>query len=251
MDQNKSEFITVAAHELRTPLTLISGYTEILQSMVDRPDVKPMLDGIMKGQERLLEVVNSMLDVSRIDSELLTAYKEPLSMPTALEKVRSYFKENLIERNISLSIDLQGLPKIRADAELIYKLFLQLVMNAIKYTPDGGQVVVKGYAPVLVPDPDDPETSRPGLEITVADTGIGIDPEYHQLIFGKFYQIGSSRFHSSGRTKFKGGGPGLGLAIARGIVKVHQGQIWVESPGCDEQKCPGSIFHVLLPLGDL
>jgi len=82
----------------------------------------------------------------------------------------------------------------------------------------------------------------------VSDTGIGINPEFHELIFTKFYQTGQVSFHSTGRTKFKGGGPGLGLAIARGIVEAHGGRIWVESPGYDEETCPGSQFHVVLPV---
>ena len=82
----------------------------------------------------------------------------------------------------------------------------------------------------------------------VSDTGIGIDPRFKELIFSKFYQTGELALHSSGRTKFKGGGPGLGLAIARGIVEAHRGNIWAESPGYDEANYPGSQFHVVLPL---
>jgi signal transduction histidine kinase len=82
----------------------------------------------------------------------------------------------------------------------------------------------------------------------IGDTGIGIDPRQQELIFGKFYQTGELVLHSSGKTKFKGGGPGLGLAIARGVVDAHGGYVWVESPGYDEEKCPGSRFFVRLPL---
>jgi signal transduction histidine kinase len=82
----------------------------------------------------------------------------------------------------------------------------------------------------------------------VSDSGIGIDPEHHERIFDKFYQTGQVALHSSGRTKFKGGGPGLGLAIVKGIVEAHGGRIWVESEGCDETACPGSQFHVVLPV---
>jgi signal transduction histidine kinase len=85
-------------------------------------------------------------------------------------------------------------------------------------------------------------------EIRVRDTGIGIDPANHTIIFEKLYQLGKVELHSSGRTKFKGGGPGLGLAIAAGIVKSHKGKIWVESPGYDEEKLPGSTFIIQIPL---
>jgi signal transduction histidine kinase len=82
----------------------------------------------------------------------------------------------------------------------------------------------------------------------VRDTGIGIDPKVQELIFTKFYQTGPAAYHSSGKTKFKGGGTGLGLAIAKGIVTSHGGTIWAESPGYDEATCPGSQFHVILPV---
>jgi hypothetical protein len=87
-----------------------------------------------------------------------------------------------------------------------------------------------------------------GVEIVVSDTGIGIAPDVQDLIFTKFYQTGKLNLHSSGKTKFKGGGQGLGLAIAKGIVDAHGGKIWVESPGYNEQTCPGSRFHVVLPI---
>ena len=82
----------------------------------------------------------------------------------------------------------------------------------------------------------------------VSDTGIGIDQQHHELVFEKFYQTGELHLHSSGQTKYKGGGPGLGLAIVRGIVEAHAGRVWVESPGYDEQNHPGSRFIIRLPL---
>jgi signal transduction histidine kinase len=88
----------------------------------------------------------------------------------------------------------------------------------------------------------------PGVEISVSDSGIGLDPEHHELIFEKFYQVGSVDLHSSHKTMFKGGGPGLGLAIARGVVRAHGGRIWVESAGHDEAGLPGSTFFLQLPL---
>jgi len=118
------------------------------------------------------------------------------------------------------------------------------VINAIKYTPDGGKINITG----LTVSPGQMNLPDGGVEVIVADTGIGIAPEYLDLIFTKFYQTGELALHSTGRTKFKGAGPGLGLAIARGIVEAHRGKIWAESPGHDEDKCPGSQFHVVLPL---
>jgi signal transduction histidine kinase len=148
---------------------------------------------------------------------------------------------------------LEALPLIQADPDLLWKVFYQLVINAIKYTPDGGAITVSGTEITPLPSFDYAQDAQEGpgarsVEIVVSDTGIGIDPAHHELIFEKFYQTGPVAFHSSGKTKFKGGGPGLGLAIARGIVIAHNGRIWVESQGYDEAHCPGSQFHVRLPL---
>ncbi|RPI32915.1 MAG: sensor histidine kinase, partial [Chloroflexota bacterium] len=131
-----------------------------------------------------------------------------------------------------------------ADPEALRKVFSQLVSNAIKFTPDGGTIQIDGR---VVPGgtrnmPDG------GVEITVSDTGIGIAPEFQELIFTKFYQTGKLELHSTGKTKFKGSGAGLGLAIAKGIIEAHGGKICAESPGYDEVKCPGSKFRVILPI---
>jgi signal transduction histidine kinase len=110
-----------------------------------------------------------------------------------------------------------------------------VAVNAVKFTPDGGTITINGRL-------------LPGfVEITVTDTGIGISPENQAMIFEKFGQLGSTDLHSSGKTKFKGGGPGLGLPITRGIIESHGGTIWVESEGYDEVKLKGSTFHILIP----
>ena len=87
-----------------------------------------------------------------------------------------------------------------------------------------------------------------GVEIVVKDTGIGLDPEHHELVFEKFYQVGSVATHSSGKTAFKGGGAGLGLAIVSGVARAHGGKVWVDSTGCDEANCPGSSFYLQIPV---
>ncbi len=136
---------------------------------------------------------------------------------------------------------LNRLPMVFIDPNLMYKVFYHLVINAIKYTPDSGHISIKGRV-TRAPEIGDV------IEVEVADTGIGIAPEHQKLVFEKFYQTGKLALHSSGATKFAGGGPGLGLAIARGVVVAHGGRIWVESPGCDEINCPGSRFFVQIPL---
>jgi signal transduction histidine kinase/CheY-like chemotaxis protein len=249
VDKTKSDFITVAAHELRTPLTLIQGYSSLLGSLVqDNPDANQLVEGIRTGEGRLLEVVNSMLDISKIDAQVLGVRKEPMNLVAALAGVRVEFDAVLTERHLKLAVaDLHNLPAIQADPDLIFKLFSHLIGNAIKYTPDGGSITVSGKA--ILNTSQGPERGD-WVELLISDTGIGIDPTHHEMIFEKFYQTGPVKLHSSGKTKFKGGGPGLGLAIARGIVQAHGGRIWVESPGYDETTCPGSCFHILLPVSD-
>ncbi len=245
LDKTKSDFIEVAAHELRTPLTVIKGYAQLLDLdplLSEESDLKLMLTGIVSGTVRLQEVINNMLDVTKIDSEALHMHRMPMRVTRIIRNLPSDFKAALRDRQLQLSIgDLDNLPAIQADSEMLYKVFYHLTNNAIKYTPDGGSITITGQTIA--------EGNQPlAIELVVSDTGIGIDPKDHELIFEKFYQTGEVSFHSSGRTKFKGGGPGLGLAIAKGIVLAHDGRIWVESSGYDEARLPGSQFHVLLPV---
>lgn len=242
MDKTKSNFIQISAHELRTPLTLIMGYSQMLQddSKLD-PDVSSMARGILDGAERMNDVVESMLDVSRIDSDALVLKKINLHLSAVIKKVQKNFEDAFEERRIDFSADgLEKLPPVSADPDQLQKVFTHLVMNAIKYTPDGGSVKVTGrYLNGNEP---------PQVEISVCDTGIGVEADMRELIFEKFNQTGEVLMHSSGKTKFKGGGPGLGLAIARGIVEAHGGRIWVESLGHNEETFPGSTFIVSLPV---
>ena len=203
-----------------------------------------LVTGINTGALRLQEIVTSMLDITKIDSRMLELYPEPLSIPSVIELIAQNFSDSLAERKQHLTVaDMSSLPSIMADPDALQKVFYHLIVNAIKYTPDGGKITISGRC--LNGDPDDP---FPGIEIVVSDTGIGIDPQAHELIFTKFYQTGELALHSTGKTIFKGAGPGLGLTIARGIVEAHHGKIWVESAGHDETALPGSRFHVLLPL---
>ena len=245
MDRNKLEFIQVAAHELRTPLTILKGYVNLLRGASEvkaNVALAEMVDGLIKGADRMHEVVNMMLDVSRIDVETLKIASVPVLLKRVLHGLAHSLGKAAAERNITVEVQYaEDTPLIYADPALIEKALYQLVVNAIKYTPDGGKVTLGAF-------PVELENKLPGAEITVQETGIGLDAEHHELVFEKFYQVGSVTLHSSGKTSFKGGGPGLGLALVRGVVRAHGGKVWVESPGHDEIKYPGSTFHVQLPI---
>jgi signal transduction histidine kinase len=241
LDRTKSDFIAVAAHELRTPLTLVEGYTAMLRENMDRKTLSSteivLLEGVQNGTRRLHAIIDDMIDVSLIDNNLLQINYQPVWLNRLFSLLSAELNEITSERKIVLEIlPFPGSSEVTfADPERILQVLRNILTNAIKYTPDGGLIRVDGR-------------KLPGfVEIVVQDTGIGIDPEDQPIIFEKFSRLGSSTLHSSGKTKFKGGGPGLGLRIAKGIIESHGGAIWVDSPGYDEKNCPGSTFHILLP----
>ncbi|HNB50761.1 MAG TPA: HAMP domain-containing sensor histidine kinase [Anaerolineales bacterium] len=241
LDRSKSDFISIAAHELKTPLTLIEGYAAMIRDLLPKEQDamgQVLVKGIDNGTKRLREIIDDMIDVSLIDNNLLTLTFQPLWLNRLLGTLREELKEIVSQRKQTLLIhSFEGSDEMTfGDSERIYQALRNLMTNAIKYTPDGGQVTVDGR-------------KLPGfIEIIIQDTGIGIDPDDHAIIFEKFGRLGNVSLHSSGKTKFKGGGPGLGLPITKGLIEAHGGTIWVESDGYDEVKCPGTTFHVLLPM---
>lgn len=242
LDKSKSDFIAVAAHELKTPLTLIEGYASMLREILPQNNggsrSEIYLNGIGQGTYRLREIVDDMIDVSIIDNNMLALNFQPVWLNRLLKIVEKDVSESAAAREQSLEIiSFDGQEQMTfGDPERLYQAFRNVVSNAIKYTPDGGSISVQGR-------------KLPGfIEIIVADTGIGINPEDHERIFEKFSRVGNVSLHSSGKIKFKGGGPGLGLPITKGIIEAHGGAIWAESPGYDEKSYPGSRFHILLPL---
>ena len=242
LDRSKSNFISVAAHELKTPLTLIEGYTSMVSEVTGAAEpelgLPPLLQGVRTGIQRLRQIVDDMIDVSLIDNNMLSLNSQPIWLTHILDLLQKNLSEFLRERH--LTFEMRKFPGgqdwLYADPERLYQAFQNVLTNAIKYTPDGGSITVDGR-------------TLPGfVEVTITDTGIGIAPDDQSLIFEKFGKLGRADLHSTGKIKFKGGGPGLGLPITKGIIEAHGGTIWVESEGHDEKKCPGSTFHILLPM---
>ncbi len=245
----KTDFIAIASHELRTPLTQIQGYADLMLEMANRrlldPDEMISVTGsLSKASQRMAEVISSLLDVSQIDVESMDLNFVETSLSSVLKLAVEPYADSIHDRNLTLvARGLRNLPSIQGDYKRLVQVFQNLITNAIKFTPDGGKIDVIGE----VWERDD--TGQPtSVRITVRDNGIGIDKEHQGLIFEKFYRVGSVALHSTGSTKYKGAGPGLGLPIARGIIDAHGGRIWVESVGNDEEKMPGSAFYVVLPI---
>jgi signal transduction histidine kinase len=240
VDKSKSAFISVAAHELKTPITLIEGYASMMEDLMQQgksTNLESLLAGMNTGIDRLRGIVEDMIDVSMIDNDLLQLNFQPMQVAQMLEALYLEVEPILSVRKLNLKIkDFEGSKQwIYIDAGRIMQAVRNVINNAIKYTPDGGTITIDG------------RKLSGFIEVTISDTGIGISVEDQATIFEKFGQLGRVDLHSSGKTKFKGGGPGLGLPIARGILDAHGGTIWVESSGYDEIRSPGSTFHILIP----
>jgi signal transduction histidine kinase len=245
LDRNKLEFIQIAAHELRTPLTVLKGFVNVMRSFPETTTnaaLSEVTDGILQGANRIHEVVNMMLDLTRIGNESWKVASVPVPLKRIIDDQVGSFEKSTTARNIHLTVQhAEGTPIIKGDPDLIQKALYQLIVNAIKYTPDGGKVLITTRPTVM-------DDHAPSVEIAVRDRGIGLNAEHHDLVFEKFYQVGKVSLHSSGKTNFKGGGPGLGLALVRGVARAHGGKVWVESAGHDEVNFTGSTFYLMLPL---
>lgn len=244
LDRMKQTFIQITAHELRTPLTLVYGYVRLLEDFpslqtVFRQDetVKTLIDGLVESIERMHGVVNEILTISRLMTQDIELNIAQIDLGLLIFRVLKGFTEALQERKMRVKFEQSQFPQsIRADADLLKLAVTNLIGNAIKYTPDGGTVSVVG------------SVSDGQVKVVVRDTGVGIDIEEQKHIFDQFHTVDDAELHSTSKTAFGGGGLGLGLPIARGIIEAHGGQILVESAGRDIDTLPGSTFTVALPL---
>jgi len=243
LDKSKSNFIAVAAHELRTPLTLVEGYVDMMGTSSPYstdPQSSLLIDGIKSGTKRLRDIINDIIDVSLLDLRIMEFHFQPIWFSQLINAAEKNVRKQFATRSVEIEIDRESIPKepTYADPDRLLQAVQKVIMNAVKYTPDGGRVQIQGR-------------SLPGFtDIMIIDDGVGIDPSNLTHIFDSFSALGDASLHSSGKTKFKGGGPGLGLPIAKGILDAHGGTIWAESDGYDENSCPGSIFHIMVPMGN-
>ncbi len=249
LDSVKTDFITIASHELRTPLAQVRGYTDIIdtlneQEMLDQDQVAGMVSNLRKATERMEELISAMLDVSQLDVNAMDLRFAQTSLESVMRMAIEPLTDAVKQRKLTLSArGLRGLPVIQADMQRLVQAFRNVVVNAIKFTPDGGKIDIKAVLqPAELPGQQD------HLLITVSDSGVGIDRENLELVFRKFYRAYDPSLHSTGTYKFMGAGPGLGLTIAQGVIEGHGGKIWAESPGHNMETYPGTIFYIVLPI---
>lgn len=231
VNQLKSNFLSVVSHELRTPLTSIKAYTETLLDNVDsiKPEtLKDFLTVMNEENERLIKLVDNMLNYSRMEAGNLKVEKTSCNLNTLIEQVHGSLRATFLARGVNTELRLPRHPcRIDADHELIRQLLQNLMSNAAKFTPNGGKVTITL------------EEEAAAARIIVQDTGSGIPEEQLEKIFERFHQVDASDTREHG-------GSGLGLAICKNIVDWHDGKIWVENV-----KESGAKFIVLLPMKDV
>lgn len=243
LDRMKSDFIVLASHELYTPLTLVSGYAHLLGEQLQEDEAtfsmqkaQEMSNLLNLSIERLQRVVHEIMSVARIAAGRLELSTGPVYLTRLVTGVIEKLDGTLRLR--ALQVDLSGLPElplIFADGGQLETAVANILENAIKFTPDGGAIHISGRA------------GDTWVELAIRDTGIGIPPEKLVQIFQQFYTLGDVAHHSSSKSAFEGGGMGLGLTIAAGIIEAHDGRIWAESSGQDYDTLPGSTFFIRLP----
>ncbi|MEO1164624.1 MAG: ATP-binding protein [Chloroflexota bacterium] len=249
LDTIKTDFITIASHELRTPLAQIRGYTDILDSLNKSNALKEgqadqLVNNLRKSTERMEELISAMLDVSQIDVNSMDLRFIRTSAETISKMALEPLRDPADERNIEIiRHSAKDLPNIEADLQRMVQALRNIVLNAIKFTPDGGKIEISAELEKAEADgkPD-------SVVFKIKDSGVGIDKKDIPYIFNKFYRAFDTQLHSSGIYKFMGAGPGLGLTIAKGIIEGHGGSIWAESERHDMNEPPGTTFYVRIPL---
>ena len=241
--EKKSDFLSIASHELKTPLTSIMGYSDlIVDGMKDRVDggVFRMIESINRAAGRLNSVINNILDVTRIEQKKLRLKPEMIDLKALAQDCIDELAPAAASRSIAINYVCAGdLPRFYGDRLRIQQVFTNLLSNAVKFSPDGSAVDLSIAA-----------ENNVRFHITVKDHGIGIEVNEQKHIFDPFSEVSEINKHHTDQTKFKGGGIGLGLSIAKGIVERHGGRIWVESEGVGKRtgEYLGSTFHVMLPV---
>ncbi len=242
----KSQFLASMSHELRTPLNAIIGFSEILadQTFGDLNDRQgKYANNILNSGRHLLQLINDILDLSKVEAGRLELMRSSFSVVRALENAQVIVKTLAYKKGIALDFDLASAPpELFADEAKFKQIMYNLLSNAIKFTPDKGRVAVTATRTNHPNGQGVPGSKSPlsdeWLEVTVTDTGIGIHPRDHERIFAEFEQVDSSY----GRLQQ---GTGLGLALTKRLIELHGGRIRVESEGIEGK---GSRFTFLLPL---
>lgn len=225
LDKAKASFFSMVSHDLRHPIAVAKGYLELIQSGPTAIDdeTRGYIQVAEQEMRYIAEMVDDVLDLSRMDAGYYQVDCQPLPVSSLLQQARLAFRTQAAQRNISITVEpSENLPLVSADSLRMGQVLSNLIENALKFTPEGGQIVLSA------------KQVNDQVQITVRDTGVGIEPGEHEKIFDRFYRIKRGE-------QVEDKGSGLGLAICREIVRLHGGRIWAES-----ELGKGTAFHLTL-----
>lgn len=232
LNKVKEKFIAITSHELRTPVSIIGNVLDVLEPVFAGRDEEPLLISARTASAQLREIVMEMHELSKLNSAQILLQYSRFPIRGVCAELEAEADLALRERGHEMSVDVPEDLQVMGDRAKLKKVLRELLQNAIKFTPDGGQIAVAAqYRDGAV------------IELSVSDNGIGIPREESERIFQLFYEVNDSLHHHSSKSAFKGGGMGIGLAIVKDIVDAHGGTVRVES-GAGR----GSRFVVTLPL---
>jgi len=233
IEQSRRRLTADIAHELRTPLTIIEGTVDAMIDGIFKPD-KEQLVSIKEQTSQLTHLINDLREISLAESGQLKLDITTTNMVNLVRRKLAQAEVKALDKNIKTRLDIHDtIPEIKVDPVRIEQVISNLLTNAIRHTPPGGEITVSLE---IIKESNMLELEKPSLLISVADTGEGIPPEHLPNIFDRFYRIESSRSKNEGET-------GLGLAIVKQMVEAHNGKVWAKSnPG------KGSTFYVAIPL---
>jgi len=253
-NQAKSEFLANMGHEFRTPLNHVIGFTELVvdRNFGELNEVQEeYLNDVLQSSRHLLSLINDILDFSKLDAGESDLEPVDVNIKMLFRNTLAMVKEKAMNRGVQVLVDTDRAPEyVRADDKKLMKILYNLLSNALKFTPNGGSInlAAKMYNSYSVPGCEKPDKQNniqypiPNpkgnfIEISVADTGIGIKPEDQARIFDAFEQVDGSASKTYQ-------GSGLGLSLTKHLVELHGGKIWVESEG----EGRGSTFHCIIPV---
>jgi len=227
ISKRKTDFISSVSHELRTPLTSIKGYAAILLAGklgAIPEEVRERLDKINRHSDELVHMVNDLLDIARIESGRMTMKQESQNLGNIIEQAADLLSVQCKEKDIQLNVDVSGITdKVLADRSQIERVLINLLGNAVKFTPAKGKISVRAHK------------EKGKIQVDITDTGCGIPKKDQEAIFEEFYRVDNDiNQHVKGT--------GLGLSLVKHIIKAHAGEIWVQS-----SEGNGSTFSFTLP----
>jgi len=226
LERIRQDFVANVSHELRTPISSIKGYAETLLdgAIDDKENLRKFVEIIDRDSQRLAGLIDDLLDLAKIESGKMKMTLQSLDIREVIRRTLSIIEKQARAKSLDISCDFsENLPEVLGDETRLSQVVLNLLDNAIKYTPQGGQIGIE----VLAADPF--------VQVNVADTGLGIPEKDLSRVFERFYRVDKARSRELG-------GTGLGLSIVKHIVQSHGGEVWVKS-----QLEKGSVFSFIIP----